>query len=227
MRICYVAILGFALALSLPGQEFRGAISGAITDATGGTIAGAKVTVTETHTNTKVDTVSESSGQYTAPFLLPGDYDITARMSGFKEYIRKGVHVGAGEHPVIDIRLEVGDTATSVEVTADVTLLNTENASTGQAITTKQVEDIPLNGGTPAMLQQLAIGVIATGTPTLVHPFDLGGPSAFSIAGTPSQVSEILVDGVPDATWDGRAAYNPPRDAVQEVRIKAFDTDSS
>jgi hypothetical protein len=106
-------------------------------------------------------------------------------------------------------------------------LLNTDNASIGQAITTKQVEDIPLNGRTPLMLAVLAIGVTPTAAPTLVHPFDLGAPAAFSIAGTPSQASEILLDGVPDETWDGRVAYNPPVDAVQEVRVKAFDSDAS
>ena len=77
------------------------------------------------------------------------------------------------------------------------------------------------------MLAELAIGVTPTAAPTLVHPFDLGGPAAFSVAGTPSQTSELLLDGVPDETWDGRAAYNPPVDAVQEVRVKAFDSDAS
>ena len=98
------------------GQEYRGTISGAVTDATGGTIAGAKITVTETRTNTRIEAATESTGQYTAPFLLPGDYDISARMDGFKEYVRKGIHVGAGEHPVIDIQLDIGDSMVTVEV---------------------------------------------------------------------------------------------------------------
>jgi hypothetical protein len=227
MKSVLLVLSVFLASYPLLAQESRGAISGAVTDPTAAAVAGVKVVATEVRTGTKVQTVSDSGGQYALPFLATGEYQLSATLQGFKEFIRKGIQVGAGDHPVIDVRLAVGDTATTVEVTADAPLLNTENASTGQAITTKEVEDIPLNGGTPAMLQQLAIGVVSTGTPTLVHPFDLGGPSAFSIAGTPSQTSEILVDGVPDATWDGRAAYNPPRDAVQEVRIKAFDTDSS
>ncbi len=93
--------------------------------------------------------MSESTGQYTATFLLPGDYDISAQMPGFKEVIRKGIHVGAGEHPQIDIQLEVGDTAQSVEVTAEVPLVNNENASVGSSLSTKEVEDLPLNGGSP------------------------------------------------------------------------------
>ena len=80
-----------------------------ITDPTGATVPGAKVTVTETHTGTKIPAVSDNSGQYTAPFLLPGEYDIAVQSPGFKEALRKGVHVGAGDHPVIDFRLDVGD----------------------------------------------------------------------------------------------------------------------
>src|SRR5262249_21945240 len=144
MKLRY--LLGFALALTSTAlaQEYRGAISGAVTDATGSGVPGVKITVTEVRTNTKIETVSESTGQYTAPFLLPGDYDIAARIAGFREYVRKGIHVGAGERPEIDIRLELGDTATSVEVIADTPLVSSDNASVGHAITTKEVEDLPL-----------------------------------------------------------------------------------
>jgi hypothetical protein len=222
-------VAGIVLLTSIAcfGQESRGTISGAVTDPSGAAIAGAKVIATEVRTGTKVQTVSESTGQYTLPFLSSGDYTVSATMQGFKEFVRKGIQVGAGDHVAIDVRLEVGDTATSVEVTGDAPLLNTENASQGQAITTHEVEDMPLNGGTPAMLSQFALGVIPTSNPTLVHPFDVVGPAAISIGGTPSQTSELLLDGVPNATWDGRQAYSPPRDAVQEVRVKAFDSDSS
>src|SRR5260370_1367925 len=79
----------------------------------------------------------------------------------------------------------------------------------------------------PTMLGQLAIGVIATGNPSLVHPFDNGAAAAWSIGGTPSQTSEILLDGSPNATWDNRLAYSPPQDAVREVRVKAFDADAA
>jgi len=223
---------GFLAALALLAgaafsQEFRGTIGGIVTDPTGANIVGAKVVATEVRTGTKTTTFSDSAGQYSIPFLAPGDYEISGSMAGFKEFVRKDIHLGSGEHPMIDIRLSVGDTSQSVEVTADVPLLITENASVGQAITTKQVEEMPVNGRNPAMLAQFAIGVIPTGTPTLVHPFDAGGPAAFSIAGSASQTNELLLDGSPDATWDGRQAYSPPQDAVVEVRVKAFDADSS
>ncbi len=228
MKLRYLVVFALMFTLALCAQEFRGTISGAVTDASGGTIAGARITVTETRTNTKIEAVTESTGQYSAPFLLPGDYEITAKMAGFKEYIRKGVHLGAGERPVIDIRLDVGDTMVSVEVTAEAPLVNSENASIGHAITTKEVEDLPLNGGSPWMLSQLEIGVIYSpfnSTSSVQQSYD--SSNNFSIAGTPTQSSEMLLNGAPNATWDMRSAYTPPKDAVQEVRTTVLNTDAS
>src|SRR5690242_4991466 len=140
MRYGFVAVAAIFLHLAAFGQEFRGTISGLVTDATGAAVAGAKITATEVRTGTKTQTVSEPTGQYTIPFLAPGQYQIAAQMPGFKEFVRRDINLGAGDHPVIDIRLDLGDTTQSVEVSADAPLLNTDNASTGQAITTKQVE---------------------------------------------------------------------------------------
>ncbi len=226
-RFIHIAVMAAALPLAVFSQEFRGAISGAVTDPTGATVAGAKVVAVETRTNTKTQTVTNGAGQYTIPFLAPGQYDVSAEATGFKEFVRRGIQLGSGEHPVIDMQLAVGEAAQAVEVTAAAPLVNSENASVGQAITTKEVEDLPLNGRTPMMLAQLAIGVINTTQPSLVHPFDSGAPASISIGGTPSQTSELLLDGSPDATWDLRLAYSPPQDAVQEVRVNAFDTDAA
>ena len=199
-RLHYLPLVAAFLTSLCSAQEFRATISGAVTDPTGAAIANAKVVARETRTGVKTPTVSDSTGKYNLPFLPPGQYELSAEMTGFKSFQQTNITLGSGDHPILDIKLDVGDASQSVSVSADVSLLNVENSSTGEAITTKEVEDIPLNGGTPLMMAQFAIGVIATGTPTLVHPFDLGAPSAFSVAGTPSQTSELLVDGVPAAT---------------------------
>jgi hypothetical protein len=214
MRYRLFALLAFSVTAAIFGQEFRGTISGVVTDPTGSAIPGAQVTVTETQTGTRIPTVSDNSGQYTAAFLLPGEYEINVQAQGFKVAVRKGVHLGAGDHPVIDIKLDVGDVATSVEVVADASLLNTESASLGQAISSKEVSDLPINGRTPMIAAALALGVIGYAQPTLIHPFDAGAAAGWSVGGTYHQGSELLVNGSPNATWDGRLAYSPPQDAV-------------
>src|SRR5579872_4472123 len=117
-KFSFVAALILGLSFTLAAQEFRGTINGMITDPTGLPVAGVKVSVTETNTGTKTQGMSDASGQYTAPFLLPGDYQIDVHMEGFKDVSRKAVHVGAGDHVRIDVRLEVGDTTQTVVVTA-------------------------------------------------------------------------------------------------------------
>jgi len=153
-RILLCGALALIASVCGLAQEFRGATSGVVTDATGAAVSGAKITVTENNTATKVETKSDASGHYNAPFLLPGDYDIAVKVDGFKEFLRKGLHVGAGETPTIDVRLEVGTTQQTVEITDQAPMLNSENASIGQTIATKEIEDLPSNGGTPMMVAQ-------------------------------------------------------------------------
>lgn len=175
-------LFAFLLALIVPAlllaQEFRGTISGAVADPDGAGIAGVHITATESRTGTKTQTQTNSDGQYTLPFLLPGDYTIAAEITGFKTFLRQGIHLDSGGHPVVDIKLVIGSITESVKVVEEVPLLNVENASTSQVITAKQVEDLPLNGRAPMMLAQLAIGVVATSNPSLVHPFDNNGSAA-------------------------------------------------
>jgi len=227
MRFSRVAVIVSSICAAAMAQEFRSTISGEVTDPTGAGLPNVTVVAVETSTGTKSQTTTETGGHYTIPFLLPGSYRITVEAVGFKRYVRDGVTLASGEHPVIDIPMAIGEVTQSVDVKESVPLVNNENASMGQAITTAQVENFPLNGRTPMMLAQLSIGVIATAQPTLVHPFDNAGSANWSIAGTPAQTSELLMDGSPDATWDGRLAYSPPQDAVQEVRVKAFDNDAA
>ena len=223
----FALVLTFALA-SATAQEFRGTIRGAVTDATGAAVANAKVVATDVNTNAKTSIASDTAGNYTAQFLLPGDYDVSVAAAGFQSSVRHAIHVGAGDHIDIDVRLAVGDTAISIEVTSEAPLVNSDNASLGQAITTKEVEDFPINGRSPLMLAQLAIGVIVSpfnSTSTVVQPYD--SSNNFSIGGTPTQSSEMLLNGAPNATWDMRSAYTAPQDAVQEVRVKVLDTDAA
>jgi hypothetical protein len=215
------------LTAALSAQEFRGTFSGSVTDESGAAIPKAKILVIETRTGTKTPAVSEDSGAYTVPFLAPGVYDITVEAPGFKKFTRHGVNLSIGEHPVIDIRLEVGTVTESVTITADAPLLVTANPSVGQVITTAEVEDFPVNGRTPMMLDNLALGVISTFEPGPVRPFDNGAPNSVSMGGAPAGKNEVLLNGAPNAGFSNQMAYSPPQDAVTEVRVNVFEMDAA
>jgi hypothetical protein len=226
------AALALATAVALPSlharaQEFRGTLSGAVTDPTGASIPGATVVVKETHTGTTNQTKTDSQGQFVVPFLLPGDYSVTVSMDGFSTVNRGNITLQSQEHPIIDVQLPVGDTTQTVTVSSAPPLIDQANASVGQVISTESVADLPLNGRTPTTLTELSEGVITTAAPQIVHPFDNGAGNSWSIGGTPNQVSEVLLDGSPDLTLLGALAYAPTQDSVQEVSIHPFDTDAS
>jgi hypothetical protein len=227
MKASQVAALAVLFTSTAFCQEYRGAISGAVTDPTGAVVGGVTIVATETRTNSRTQTVSDGQGQYTISFLAPGEYEISAEAPGFKKFVRQQVHLDPGDHPIVDIALALGAASQEVQVSGEVPLVNAVNATVGQTVTTKQVEDLPLDGRTPLILAQLAIGVLSTSQPSLVHPFDSATPADISIGGTPSQTNEILIDGAPDETWDMRVAYSPPQDAVQQVQVDAFDTDAA
>jgi hypothetical protein len=208
-------------------QEFRATITGRVVDPQGATVPKAKITATLLSTGARSETYSAADGHFTLPFLAPGNYRIEILASGFKRYVRENFAVGAGEHLGLEAQLEVGIATESITVTAESTGLETATASTGQVIGSRQVENLPLNGRTPLVLAQLSMGVTPQTDPKFNRPFDNGGPSGFSMGGAPSQTNELLVNGVPDTTRDLRVAYNPPVDAVDEVRVHVFESDAA
>jgi hypothetical protein len=151
--------------------------------------------------------------------------DIVA--AGFKKFSRTGVQVSANERVPLDITLELGAASETVEVSGDASIIETNTASAGQVITSRQIETIPLNGRTPLTLAQLSMGVIPNSDPRFNRPFDNGGPSGFSIGGAPAQTNEILLDGAPDVTSNDRVSYNPPVDVVQQVKVEIFQADAA
>ncbi len=223
--VLFIALLSFPTRAI--AQEFRGTISGTVTDTNGGLVPGAKITVTETRTGTVSRTTSDSAGQYTVPFLLPGNYSVAAEAPGFATFERTGITLQSQQHLVLALSLKVGASTQSVVVTGEPPQLNMANGSIGQVISTESVADLPLNGRTPTTLAELSVGVITTAAPQQIHPFDNNAGNEWSMGGTPNQVSEVLLDGAPDLTLLGALAYAPTQDSVAEVSVRPFDTDAS
>src|SRR5215813_2655576 len=223
-RLVSTAMLAGSL---LSAQEFRATISGRITDAQDAVVANASVTAIQVDTGARFETVSGAEGLYTLPFLPPATYRITAEHPGFKRFQQEGVNVGANERVALDMKLDVGQITETVSVYAEASILQTATASTGQVITTRQIEKMPLAGRTPLAMAQLAFGVTPTDDPRFTRPFDNAGPSGFSMGGAPARTNELLIDGAPDSTGNNRVAYNPPMDAVAEVKVESFQSDAA
>jgi hypothetical protein len=220
-------LLVLGVASFVAAQEYRGTISGRIIDPQEAVIAGVKVVAVQVDTGTRFETVSGQDGLYTLPFLPPSQYRITAEASGFKRYQRDGVQVSSNDRVGLDIQLEVGQVTETVLVTGEAPILQTTTASSGQVISTRQIENMPVSGRTPLALAQLAFGVTPNDDPRFTRPFDNAGPSGFSMGGAPGRSNELLIDGAPDSTGNSRVAYNPPMDAVAEVKAESFQADAA
>src|SRR3954447_14930414 len=225
MRHAFATLL--FLAATCTGQEFRATISGRVTDAQSSAVPSVKILVVQIGTGAKFEAVSDHEGLYTIPFLPPAAYRLTAEAAGFKRYLRDNLAVGANERLGINIQMEVGVVSETINVESEAAVLQTTTASTGQVISSAQIENMPVSGRTPLALAQLAFGVVPNTDPRFTRPFDNAGPSGFSMGGAPAQVNELLIDGAADNTGAPRVAYTPPMDAVTEVKAESFQADAA
>src|SRR5215813_6413082 len=131
-------------AAPIAAQSF-GEITGTVMDASGSAMVGAQVTITSTTTNQSRKVTTNEAGNYSAPFLVPGLYDVTVASSGFKAATRRGVELQVTAVARIDFRLEVGEVTQQVEVTGGAQLVDTENTAVGTVIENRRIVDLPLN----------------------------------------------------------------------------------
>jgi hypothetical protein len=212
------------------GQEFRGTISGRVTDPTGAVIPKATVVVTNTGTGVPVTIGTDNSGNYTAPFLLPATYSVSATASGFTKYTRDGIQLLSGQKLQIDVELSVGAESQEVRVTAEASLIETATATSGQVLTSNEIENLPDNGRSPLGLAKEMYGVVAKQKNSVVQarPFDNSAASDYSLGGGNSQSNEYLLNGVPNMQNSSRLpGFSPLQDSVQEVRVDLFESDAS
>ncbi|HQU85430.1 MAG TPA: TonB-dependent receptor [Pyrinomonadaceae bacterium] len=225
--------LAFAIlasGITVLGQETRGVIKGVVTDPNGATIAGATVTVSDPARGQNVSLTSNDEGFFQANYLLPGIYRITVESAGFKKFVRENVLVEIGAAVQVNIPLEVGGTQETVTVTTDLAAMNTENASLGQVIDGRRLQDLPLVHGDPYKLIGLAPGVAHTGSQRLDRPFEPTHIVGYAIDGTRGNRSDLTIDGAPStATANGNeviASYVPPSDIVQEFKVQTATFDA-
>jgi hypothetical protein len=225
-RVCMATLACvWAASLTLLAQDFRGQISGRLTDGSGGRLPGVTVTVTNVATNVATPTTTNGDGEFTIPFLTPGTYTVTAELSGFKKLVRPNVQVRVADKISLDLTLEVGKMEETVSVTAQAPLLETGTGSTGQVIDEKRISMMPLSDGNPFVLSRLAPGVAYNGDLKFSRPFDNAGTSGIVTAGATGG-NEFTLDGSPNMTSGRRVAFVPPAGAVQEFKVETSSFDA-
>src|ERR1700720_3054138 len=141
--IVLVASLVFAAA-AYAQTTGAATIVGNVTDTTGALIPGAKVIVVNPQTGFTFDAVTNQEGAYYVPYLRPGIYNVVIEAAGFKKYVREGIELRTNDQPRIDVKLEIGSLAESVEVQAATPLLETETTIAGGIMEGQTIVKIPI-----------------------------------------------------------------------------------
>ena len=219
-------ILTVFFAPARASAQASGQINGTVTDATGGVLPGVTVEATNTATGVTRSAISGADGLYTLPLLQPGNYNVKASLQGFRSQQRDGVRVTVTETARLTFQLEIGGLTETTVIVAEVSLVETSNATHGIVIDEKKVVDLPLNGRNFTQLGTLIPGVVAP-------PGGLGGQSGdatpggfgnatggFNVNGMRNQSNNFLMDGATNNdTFNTGFVLRPPPDAIQEFKI--------
>jgi Carboxypeptidase regulatory-like domain/TonB-dependent Receptor Plug Domain len=184
----FLAFAMLLIPLCTLGQTIvTGGLSGAITDASGATVEGAKLTLQNPATGETFTGTSSAGGAYHFAFLKPGNYTLTISKEGFKT-ASVNVEVQLGQVATGNVALEVGSTTTTVEVTSQGALLQTENANVTSEFDTKQIQEVPNPGGDVTYIAQVAPGVTMNNSTG-------GGYGNFSTFGLPATSNLFTING--------------------------------
>ena len=137
------------------------AITGTVTDPTGGVVPAARVTITDVETNTSRRIVTDSAGRYSSGPLSVGGYRVQVEAAGFKRLVHEAITLQVQQTAVVDLQLELGETTEAVTVTAAPPLIRTTDASQGEVIEERRVKDLPLNGRDYLQLSLLSEGAMS------------------------------------------------------------------
>ena len=218
------------LGASLDAQESRGRIAGRVSDTTKAPIPGASVTVTDATRGTAATATTNSDGLFQFNYLLPGTYQVTVEVTGFKKHVQENVLLQMNETRDLAIVLAVGGIEEAVSVTADNLPLNTSDASMGFTVDQKRIAELPLIHGDPYKIMGFATGLAHSGDQRLDRPYEPTHIIGYAYDGTRSNRSDLLIDGVPSTSTANQneviASYVPPSDMVQEFTVQTATFDA-
>ena len=214
------SILLVFIAVSTYSQTGTTSVRGAVLDISGASVSNATVSLTGTEQGLNRSMQTNDNGEYEFLALPPGTYNITVEKDGFRKVDQRNVHLLVNTPGTVNVTLEVGTTAQTIEVSAQAAAINTTDASLGIAFGERQVKELPLEGRNVPDLLSLQAGVAYTGNrPDINRNIDT---RSGAVNGAHSDQSNITLDGV-DANDAGGNAFTSvlpvTLDSVQEFRV--------
>jgi hypothetical protein len=204
---------------SLHAQEFRGTITGQVTDSGGNVIPNAIVLAVGPQQTYSSKTAPD--GNFTIPLVQPGVYKVLASAQGFKKIEQQGIRIDVAGKVNLPFVLDVGSVTETVSVSAQTAQLNTTDASGGSVVSPEQVQNLPLNGRQVYSLVSLTPGVKAPNPGNAAS--ELNESNNYSINGNWGNYNQFSLNGAPVSQQNGAASgtwnISPSADAVEEFKV--------
>jgi Carboxypeptidase regulatory-like domain/TonB dependent receptor len=215
-----LSVVGLLLATGAFAQNATGTIVGTVKDSTGAVVVNASVSVTNVDTEESRTVTANGAGEYTAPLLKPGNYQVVVSVSGFKKESKSGIVLNVDQTVRADFSLAAGATSETISISADALTLDTEDASVGELIDGKDINDLPLFGRNFQDLMFLAPGAVNNpGGEEASYRITISGESTstVSIGGSRGSSEGYTVDGtsIRDVGYN-TPLYHPSLDDVAQ-----------
>ena len=226
--VALFAGLIFSLTTLVSAQTGTASLRGTVTDPSGATVSNARVTLTNRERGFERTIMTGSAGGYEFLQVPPGTYQVDVEVSGFQKHEQPGVQLLVDNPVTINVKLSVGAATEIVEVTAQGAVINTSDASLGNAFDEHQVKDLPMEGRNVPDLLSLQAGVAYTGNrPDINTNVDT---RSGAVNGARSDQSNITLDGVDVNDQVNGTAFSSvlpvTLDSVQEFRVTTTNANS-
>src|SRR5579863_7595764 len=229
-----IVVFLFSAVLLLSGNPVfsqggaTGAISGQVVDSSGSSVADADVQIINTATETVVRKLPTGiDGTFVATLLPPGNYSVVVNKSGFSQSKAEGIEVRVTETTRVTVALKPGAISEKVEIVAEVTSVETSNATTCQSIGTQTIRDLPL--ATQNYQQLLTLSTGAQSELNAAAQLGRGSVKLF-VNGQREDNNNYLIEGISATDYNvAQATYVPlPNpDVIQEFKVQTSLYDAS
>ena len=154
------AVVCLALGTGLARAQNVGAISGKVTDTSGAVVPGATVEIKNVDTGFVRTATTNAQGDYRAPELPLGAYQVEASFAGFQKVMRSGIQLTMGRDATVNFQLSVGEVQEIVTVTGDAPMVETTKADMGALVSREQISELPLRNRDFSQLITLQAGTV-------------------------------------------------------------------
>jgi outer membrane receptor protein involved in Fe transport len=218
-KLVLLVLASAILTTNALAQLSTATLFGSITDSTGAVVPNATITLTQTDTNFVRVAKVKDDGSYREEFLPVGPYKISVSAPGFKSLVRSGVVLAVMQNAELSLSLDVGTATETVNVTADVPLVNSGNSTIGQTVSNVEIENLPLVNRNVDRLLQLVPGVQSVQTINNLGYQEIKVLANGSTDGFVGQVSYYLDGGLNMTGLRNSGNQIPNPDAVSQFNV--------